>query len=480
MQQLVEKGLGAAVEIGTDLRAVLGELDMALYSGADCAAFAEEMARVEKAVAATRAMAAARAANCGVHKTAGFNSAEEWLARMTGASAQQARSELVTGSRLADCDATREAATAGELSLGQAAEITRTEVERPGSEGDLIATARNGTRKDLSEHCRERREEGLDRAAIAAKQRAARNFRSFTDSDGMVSGRFALEPIHGVPLMNRLSALTDRLHRAERAAGSTDTWSAHAADAFVALLDAGLREDEWDGDDGDDQASKDAREDDALDLASGVGVGAGVGVGDPGQGRGARRSRKRRGGKANPSAGGNRKADVVFVVDLETFRSGERPDSLCHMIGGGPVPVEVVREISRDAFLKVAFTKGKDMHTVTHFGRYIPVELRTALELGPGPKFNGVRCVDCGNIFRLEWDHDDPICNGGVTSYDNEKPRCKACHRKKCEAERAAGLYDRWRHDPARGAPAPAPAEDDMGDEGDEGDDDDVRWLARE
>ena len=82
------------------------------------------------------------------------------------------------------------------------------------------------------------------------------------------------------------------------------------------------------------------------------------------------------------------------------------------------------------------------IHTVAHFGRHIPAELRTALELGPPPGFDGVECVEegCGRRYGLEWDHVDPVANGGPTSYDNLKARCWPHHRAKTERDRQAGL----------------------------------------
>ena len=43
--------------------------------------------------------------------------------------------------------------------------------------------------------------------------------------------------------------------------------------------------------------------------------------------------------------------------------------------------------VEHDAFLKVAFHDGKDIHKIKHFGRHINAELRTALELGSPPEF---------------------------------------------------------------------------------------------
>src|SRR5581483_9882906 len=68
------------------------------------------------------------------------------------------------------------------------------------------------------------------------RQREARSVSMWTDGLGMGCGRWALTPEQGTVLRNRLQAETDRLHRAARSNGSTDTLAQHAADAFALLL----------------------------------------------------------------------------------------------------------------------------------------------------------------------------------------------------------------------------------------------------
>jgi 5-methylcytosine-specific restriction endonuclease McrA len=92
---------------------------------------------------------------------------------------------------------------------------------------------------------------------------------------------------------------------------------------------------------------------------------------------------------------------------------------------------------------------GVRIHTVKRFVRYQPVELRTALDLGPVPEFTGRQCTDCGRRWGLEYDHVDPIANKGPTSYANIQARCWPCHHDKTDRDRQAGLL---------GAHAPHPA----------------------
>lgn len=134
--------------------------------------------------------------------------------------------------------------------------------------------------------------------------------------------------------------------------------------------------------------------------------------------------------------GSSVRADVVFVCDVTTGAS--------HIVGGGPVPMSEVRAAAKDAFIKAVLHDGVKVDTIVHYGRKAPpAHLRTVLELGDPPEFNGVTCVDCGRQFRTEWDHDDPVANGGPTCRSNFKPRCWQCHHAKTERDRLAGLLRR-------------------------------------
>ena len=128
-----------------------------------------------------------------------------------------------------------------------------------------------------------------------------------------------------------------------------------------------------------------------------------------------------------PARGKARTADLVIVQDLRAYRRGHaHPGELSHIIGGGPIPVRVARELAKDAFLKVVLHDGVNIHTVVHFGRRRPAELNTALELGGPPDFDGVTCseVGCDRKYGLQWDHIDPVANDGPTSVENLQPLC--------------------------------------------------------
>jgi hypothetical protein len=367
------------------LRAALVNLDLAVLDGDACAGLVAELAVTEKACAAARVIAARRAADCDAHRGLGFRDEVEWLARAGGTSRGEARRGLEVAAGLDACRATRALLAAGGLSLGEAHEIVTAEAACPGVEAGLLDVARDHPLHTLRDAARKHRVGAVPADELHQHQRSVRRFKHWRDDLGMVCLGGALSPDVGVALINRLDAETDRLRRAAKAAGGpVEAREAYAADALINLTN----------------------------------------------------------GDARPRARGT---DLVLVCDLRAWRRGHtHQGEPCHIIGGGPLPVDIVKSLATDAFVKVVFHNGVDIHTVTHIGRYMKVELRTALELGAPPDFDGVTCVEpgCGRRYNLEWDHIDPVANRGPTSYANLEPRCWPDHQDKTERDRAAGLLD--------------------------------------
>ena len=382
--------------IARALRDALADFDPALLTGDDCAELAEQLALTEKACAAGRARAAGRAATCRAYERRGFADAADWLARASGSTVGEARAALSTAASAERCPATMTALARGELSMAQAEVITKTAAEGAGGETELLDLARRSSLGALRDEGRRRRLAAVDVEELHRRQHRSRSWRHWRDDTGMVNMAGALPPELGVPIVNRLEAETDRIRRDARRQGSDEPRAAHMADAVVKLLS--------------------------------------------GQG----------GGKAAS-------ADLVLVCDLRAWRRGRaEADEVCHILGGGPLPVGVVKELAADAFVKAVVHDGKQIQTVAHFGRHIPAELRTSLELGPAPQLEGVSCVEegCGRRYGLEWDHVNPVANGGPTSFDNLESRCWPHHQAKTEQDRQAGLLGGGR-DPRGGRPPP-------------------------
>ncbi len=362
------------------LEAMAG-FDPELLSGVDCARVAKKVATAVKAGEAVCLLASARAVACGAFKELGFNDGAAWMARQVGGTTGQARQALETAAGLANCPGTRLALLGGELSLDQAAEIVKTESETPGAEAELLKIARSSDLAQLRDKAREHRQANTDVNELHRQQLKARHFRHWRDHLGMVRFTGALPPETGVPFINRLELAAQRARRAvQQSGGERKRFEAYAADALAAMA-----------------------------------------VGE-GPARSAR-------------------ADLVIVCDLSAWRRGHtHPGEVCQVIGGGPVPVELAHELGKDAFLKAVLHDGVEIHTIKHFGRHFPAELRTALDLGPVPAFTGAQCGQCGSRFGLEYDHINPVANQGETSYSNVRALCWDDHQAKTERDRQAGL----------------------------------------
>lgn len=214
------------------LEDALHGLDARRYSGDEAAKGVEVLARTEKVCAAKRAELAAWAAECGAHRDQGFSNPTEWLARKTGKSTGEARTDLETATALLDLADTKSAVDAGDLSLAQAAEIARTEAECPGSEAEMLALATTTNLRRLKETGNKRRQEAIDPAEMEQRRRGARAFVHWQDEIGMTCFRGALPPEVGVPFISALEAETDRLFLTDK----ESTRDQRAADAFVKLV----------------------------------------------------------------------------------------------------------------------------------------------------------------------------------------------------------------------------------------------------
>ncbi|MCU1463505.1 MAG: protein of unknown function endonuclease [Acidimicrobiales bacterium] len=364
-------------------RAELSRLELASISPQTCVLLVEELAKTEKACATLRAMAAAKAADAGAHRQSGFTDPADWLGRVSGTSCGEAGRELHAAKCLQDMPATRDAAAKGALSMRQVEEIAKTETQCPGSEREMLATATRETLRALQEKGRKKRQAAVRPEELARRQRDARSVRHWRDEIGMVCGTFSLVPEVGIPFVSRLDAETDREWRRGHRAGRPEPRERHAADALERMV----------------------------------------------AGR----------GKGNAA-----RADVVFVCDVRAYQRGHaHAGESCHIAGAGPVPVGTIHDAMRDAFVKGVLHDGTKIDTVAHYGRHINAEIRTALELGEPPDFDGVVCCEpgCGRRFGLEFDHVDPRANHGETSLENLAPRCRPHHRDKSERDRQRGLW---------------------------------------
>lgn len=366
------------LEAAKDSRCLLAGFDPGVYSGADCAVLAEEFAATAKAFQAASVLAASRAVDCGAHRDRGFIDGADWMARHAGSTGSQARQALKTAGQLEDSPDTRTALLAGEISLPQAGEIT------DDTSGELLEVARRSDLGRLRDAARDKRMASVPAEDLHQRQHAARSFRHWRDQMGMVCFAGSLPPLVGLPLVRQIDVAAAKAALAARktATGSAEGRDAHAADALIALTNPGPAT------------------------------------------------------KRNQSG-----TELVIVADINALRRGHtHPGEPCHIIGGGPIPPEVALELSKDAFIKAVLHDGTNIHTVSHPGRHLPATLRTAIEIGAPPTFDGLACERCGKKWGLQLDHQNPVANQGPTTYTNLQALCWEDHHIKTEQDRQAGL----------------------------------------
>jgi hypothetical protein len=244
--------------------------------------------------------------------------------------------------------------------------------------------AQNDSFTALKERARKVKLEAEQLDGLAARQHAARCGRSFADELGLINIHLALEPHVGTPLVSRAEAEAARRARATPKE-SREPFERYLADAYAKLMS---------------------------------------------------------GTATTPT----RRPELVVLVSHEIIKRGWKDvqeGEVCKIPGIGPLAPAVAREIARDAFLNALFYDGVDLRNFVRWTKHIPIEVKIALELGDPPEFDRVRCVDCGNRFRTEFDHLEPRVALGPTSNANLNPRCWSCHHAKTERDRKAGKLRR-------------------------------------
>ncbi len=170
----------------------------------DALALWEELDAVERLAASAKTLLAARVAEAATWKAAGFRSAAEQLAAVSGSSVSAARNVLETSEQVEELPATAAAMRAGTLSVAKASVIADAATVDPDAEGELLAGA-DKPLADVREKCLAAK--GKDRERRAQADQEGRYAREFTDKEGawnfVARGtaeegarfRFALDPI---------------------------------------------------------------------------------------------------------------------------------------------------------------------------------------------------------------------------------------------------------------------------------------------
>jgi len=454
----VQGGLAArASSLIVDMRSLVAVLDPEDLSGRDAAALYGDFAHLERLVTAAKTLLAPRIADTGHWKTQGHSSPASLLATLEGGTAGQAKQTLETGQRLSSLPSTEEALRSGTLSGPKAAEITRAAALEPSAESDLLAGSADQPLHVIKERCAEVRATSArnDPLATLAKIHTERSFSSWIDVEGAFcfKGRDTAE--RGARLMAHLNSTANRLR--------SDRWAAARSEAAAVDLAAGgtgakkNKGPKWSktgsgSNDTSDPSEPPAESEAALradafyllmtrrapsapsaprapagpsdigaggidtDATTDLGIDLGIDLGSP-----------------DDLITAPPPATVMVRVDLEALRRGTAlPGELCSIDGQGPVPVAVVKNLMNDAFLAVVFVEAGDIKAISHLGRNINAQLRTALV------FRDRGCVvpGCGVLYSLEIDHVISRAEGGLTDLPNLALLCHHHHHLK--------TYDGW------------------------------------
>jgi hypothetical protein len=391
------------VETRKALQDITQRFDASTLTVTDAGHFVTEVAIMRRLLDALFTMASARAAD---GAPGGDRIAARNLASNSGQDSGDTRQAIEAGRKLADLPATNSAARAGDLSAQHISLIAEAATQNPAAETDLLNAATRGTLA-LREACIKAKAAVEDPDTRTKRQRAMRTFRTWIDGDGMIAGRFRLQPEHGAGALATIEEETRRIFREHRSSGVHEPMDAYAADAFCNLL-SGLPASDTDTDTGPDPDPGDSHMSTVDEPADDTPTES----------------------PPAPVVGKVRTIIHILIDHGALLRGRALPGETCEIPGVGPVNAHWVQSLLGDAFLTAIIKHGNDIRTVAHLGRHIPAVVRTALTVA------GLECCVEGCTCRgyLEMDH----CNidyagGGPTSFDNLCPLCSPDHKLKSQ-----------------------------------------------
>ncbi len=417
------------------------------FSVTDAASLVEVFEEIVRLGTAGKTLAATRATSGNVHLLSGHRTPDEWLSAITGSTKGAARSLLKVGEALASQSTVEDALRGGKLTSEQARLVTDAVKINPTSEDELVRRAESESVDQLKDRCLRAKSEGRspdDAARHAKALHANRRCWTFTDADGAFGLKAFFAPEAGARLKASLEVQTDRYFHQARREGRMEDVGAYRADALQALvtgegiLPGGSGRRQTGGTSGAAAAVPELAAP-GPGGAEAVGTGPATAPGRPGGGPAAPGSAD--GGTSRP------RVHVSVRVNYESLvRGAVEGDEVCEIPGVGPVSVPWATELLGHALLDLFITRGKDVLTVVHPRRSIPVPLLAAINE------RDQCCVvpGCGKRLGLEKDHwKVDYADGGVASYDNLARLCKHHHGLKTYRHWVLSHVDgKWRFEP--------------------------------
>ena len=368
----VQVGLGATRISSRAIGLLIGALEPSAVPLCDVTEVWIEFDRIERLAAGAKTLLAARVEKSGDWKRAGARSAADHLAQLGAMSTRTARRALENSKELPALAAVSAALRAGELSTAQTDAIVPAAAADPSSENRLLGVARTTSASELRAAClRTKAAADPDPDAKHRRIRKERCERTYTDPEGAwnLHARGTVED--GARFESALEPIINEMFNRARAEGRHEPREAYAFDALMSLVER-------------DEPT------------------------EP-------KDKKRR---PNPRFFG------LLHLDVEAMVWGAvEGEETCEIVGLGPIPVRIARELLGESILKLVITKGVDVMNVTHLGRGATAAQRVAL-LWSKPK-----CANssCSSMF-VQIDHRDPWARTKHTKLDELDPLCPHDH----------------------------------------------------
>jgi hypothetical protein len=360
----------AAADVRTverELRRWVGGLDPNAVPLPEVLELFEAYAAVARLGESAKTLLAGRVEEAHTWQRAGYRSAAEQLAAVSGSSVSAARNVLETSKQIEALPATADALRAGKLSAGKASAIASAATVAPEAEAGLLAGA-DAPLAVVREQCL--RAKAVDRDAAHARINRDRYAKEFLGDEGAWNFRARGTPEAGAKFRAAHGPIVDELFKNARAEDRKESREAYAFDAFIELAN-----------------------------------------------------------RARGETAGSAKASPAFMAllraDIDALQRGwVEGDEICEIAGLGPIPATVARELLGDAILKLVLTKGVDVANVTHLGRNATIAQKVALW------WQSPMCTreGCTRTQRLENDHRTGWTNTHRTRLDDLDRLCDHDH----------------------------------------------------
>jgi Domain of unknown function (DUF222) len=335
----------------------------------------KDFARSERLMASAKTLLARRVEEGNTWKRAGFRSAAEQMAMLSGTSVNTEKKALETSKRVRKLPKTADAMRKGKLSPAKAESIASAATVAPDAEDELLFGAEKKPLAELRDECLKAKAVDVDEAH--KRLRRERFVKVYKDAEGAWN-LFARGTVDdGARFMTVLEPLIDAQFKKAKAEGREEPTEAYAFDALMEL----------------------------ADLAAGT---------------------------AGPDADATTKPKTTPAKHLALLRidygslvrGAIDGEETCEIAGLGQIPVRIARELLGDAILKLVITKGVDVMNVTHLGRSATVAQQVALLwLSPECTREG-----CTRTERLENDHREDWVKTHHTRLDESDRLCSHDH----------------------------------------------------